>query len=190
MALRLAGFCPHKGPNGENYLGSLRHRKRNRRLWRRPLAQAKPLTMSTSCPSGYCIIAVCSIARSSCPTRAESDMTATRFRKPSHVVSANSGAPRLGGLREATIRQPRTGARLSRPLYPSRRVASRAEEYRRRAQQCLEMARAFGDRDPRVTLAHMAQAWLRWAHNCQDAKKVRPAVQQQQQIQPKDGDRE
>jgi len=36
-------------------------------------------------------------------------------------------------------------------------VASRAEEYRRRAQRCLEMARAFGDRDARVTLAHMAQ---------------------------------
>ena len=69
-------------------------------------------------------------------------------------------------------------------------VASRAEEYRRRAQRCLEMARAFGDRDARVTLAHMAQAWLRLADNCQDAKKVRPAMQQQQQMQPKDGDGE
>ena len=27
MALRLAGYCPHNGPNGENYLGSLHHRK-------------------------------------------------------------------------------------------------------------------------------------------------------------------
>jgi hypothetical protein len=52
------------------------------------------------------------------------------------------------------------------------------------------MARAFGDRDARITLAHMAQAWLRLADSCQNAKKVRPAVQQQQQIQPKDGDRE
>jgi len=42
-------------------------------------------------------------------------------------------------------------------------VASRAEEYRRRAQRCLKMARAFGDPDARVTLAHMAQAWLRLA---------------------------
>jgi len=52
------------------------------------------------------------------------------------------------------------------------------------------MARAFGDRDARVTLAHMAQTWLRLADNFQDAKKVRPAVQQQQQMQPKDGERE
>ena len=65
-------------------------------------------------------------------------------------------------------------------------MASRADEYRRRAQQCLEMARRFGDRDARVTLSHMAQVWLRLADNCQDAKKVRPAMQQQQQIQPKD----
>jgi hypothetical protein len=59
-------------------------------------------------------------------------------------------------------------------------------EYRRRAQQCLEMARTFGDQRGRVTLAHRAQAWLRVANNCKDAKKVRPAMQQQQQIQPKD----
>ena len=41
-----------------------------------------------------------------------------------------------------------------------------------------------------LNLAHMAQAWLRLADNCQDAKKVRPAVQQQQQIQPKSVDQE
>jgi hypothetical protein len=45
---------------------------------------------------------------------------------------------------------------------------------------------ALGYNGARVTLAHMAQAWLRVADNCQDAKKVRPATQQQQQIQPKD----
>ena len=61
-----------------------------------------------------------------------------------------------------------------------------AEEYRRRAQQCLEMARTFGDRDARGSLCYMAEVWLRLADNCQDAKKVRPAMQQQQQIQPKD----
>ena len=69
-------------------------------------------------------------------------------------------------------------------------AVSRADEYRRRAQQCLEMARTFGDHGARMTLARMAQAWLRVADNCQDAKKVRPVMQQQQQIQPKDGDRE
>ena len=68
-------------------------------------------------------------------------------------------------------------------------VASRAVEYRRRAQQCLEMARMFGDRNARVILSHMAQAWLRLADNCQDARKVRPAMRQQQQIQPKDDDK-
>ena len=48
------------------------------------------------------------------------------------------------------------------------------------------MARTFGDHGARVTLAHMAQVWLRVADNYRDAKKVRPAMQQQQQIQPKD----
>ena len=48
------------------------------------------------------------------------------------------------------------------------------------------MVRTFGDHGARMTLAHMAQAWLRVADDCQDAKKVRPAMQQQQQIQPKD----
>jgi len=41
-------------------------------------------------------------------------------------------------------------------------VASKAEEYRRRAQQCLEMARTFGDNGARATLAHMAQAGCGW----------------------------
>jgi hypothetical protein len=48
------------------------------------------------------------------------------------------------------------------------------------------MARTFGDRDARGSLCYMAEVWLRLADNCQDAKKVRPAMQQQQQIQPKD----
>ena len=49
----------------------------------------------------------------------------------------------------------------------------------RRAQQCLEMARTFGDQAARVTLAHMAEVWLKVADRDQDAKKVRPAMQQQ-----------
>jgi len=32
----------------------------------------------------------------------------------------------------------------------------------------------------------MAQVWLRSADSCQDARNVRPALQQQQHIQPKD----
>jgi hypothetical protein len=42
-------------------------------------------------------------------------------------------------------------------------VVSRADEYRRRAQQCLETAATFRDRDARLALSHMAQAWLRLA---------------------------
>ena len=48
------------------------------------------------------------------------------------------------------------------------------------------VARRVSASRARATLSHMAQAWLRAADNCQDAKKVRPAMQQQQQIQPKD----
>ena len=61
---------------------------------------------------------------------------------------------------------------------------SRTDEYRRRAQQCLEMAGTFSDRQARATLSHMAQVWLRLADNYE----ARPVVQQQQQIQPKDQD--
>jgi hypothetical protein len=74
-------------------------------------------------------------------------------------------------------------------------VATKSEEYRRRAQVCLEMARAFGDRNARVSLAHMAEAWTRLADKLDADQTIgalkgggehRPAVQQQQQIQPKD----
>jgi len=49
------------------------------------------------------------------------------------------------------------------------------------------MARAFGDRDARVSLAYMAQAWLRLADM---AARGQPVAQQQQQIQPKADDKE
>jgi hypothetical protein len=65
-------------------------------------------------------------------------------------------------------------------------VASTADEYRRRAQQCLEMAGTFRDSDARATLSHMAQVWLRLADHSA-AEKVQPSAQQQQQIQPKQG---
>jgi hypothetical protein len=55
-------------------------------------------------------------------------------------------------------------------------VASRADEYRHRAQQCLEMAGTFRDREARAALSHMAEVWLRPADNSQDAKGVRPVV--------------
>jgi hypothetical protein len=69
-------------------------------------------------------------------------------------------------------------------------VASRADEYRRRAQQCLEMAAAFSDRHARLALSHMAEAWLRLAERNDFIAPVttecaQPVVQQQQQMQPK-----
>ena len=76
---------------------------------------------------------------------------------------------------------------------------SRTDEYRRRAQQCLEMAGTFRDREARAILSHMAQVWQRLADNC-DANEIvgrskaaehpRPIVQQQQQFQPKKKDEE
>ena len=78
-------------------------------------------------------------------------------------------------------------------------MANRADEYRRRAQQCLGMVAAFRDGEARASLSYMAQVWLRLADNYQDANKVigapdeavevRPAVQQQQQVQPKNEDK-
>jgi len=60
------------------------------------------------------------------------------------------------------------------------------------------MAGTFRDRESRVTLAHMAQVWLRLADGYGDAnerlrrsiaaEEGQPVVQQQQQIQPKKGD--
>jgi hypothetical protein len=59
------------------------------------------------------------------------------------------------------------------------------------------MVAAFRDREARVSLSYMAQVWLRLADNYRDANKgapntareVRPAVQQQQQVQPKNEDK-
>ena len=50
------------------------------------------------------------------------------------------------------------------------------------------MAGTFREREARVSLSYMAEVRLRLADNCQDAKGT--AVQQQQQIQPKDDDKE
>jgi hypothetical protein len=60
------------------------------------------------------------------------------------------------------------------------------------------MARTFRDRESRVTLAHMAQVWLRVAEHYEAAEmagrakvaaeEARPVVQQQQQVQPKKED--
>jgi hypothetical protein len=58
------------------------------------------------------------------------------------------------------------------------------------------MAGTFRDRESRVTLAHMAQVWLRLADDYGEAnerlrrsiaaEESQPVAQQQQQIQPKE----
>jgi hypothetical protein len=68
-------------------------------------------------------------------------------------------------------------------------VAGKPDEYRRRAQHCLELAAAFRDRDARVTLSYMAEAWLRLAErddfiSSVASEQAQPVVQQQQQVQP------
>ena len=62
-------------------------------------------------------------------------------------------------------------------------MASRADEYRRRAHQCLEMAGGFRDREARSALSHMAEVWLRLAddfrlHGRQaiEVRKTQPAA--------------
>jgi hypothetical protein len=76
----------------------------------------------------------------------------------------------------------------------ARVVASRADEYRRRAQRCLEMADAFSDEVSRAALSHMAEPCLRLAKRNDFIAPVttggaQPIIQQQQQIQPKQGQR-
>ena len=69
---------------------------------------------------------------------------------------------------------------------------TRAEEYRRYARHCLEIAPTFQDEEARATLVGLAQAWLTLAESYDSSipsaatKQAQPVVQQQQQIQPKD----
>ena len=49
-------------------------------------------------------------------------------------------------------------------------MAGRADEYRRRAQECLETAPTFRNYQSRNILLQMAQVWLRVADNYEDAE--------------------
>ena len=71
-------------------------------------------------------------------------------------------------------------------------VESRADDYWGRAEQCLEMATTFHNHQARDILLHMAHVWLRLAEDNHEmvarskaAEEAQPAVQQQEQIQPK-----
>src|SRR5262245_66312058 len=51
-------------------------------------------------------------------------------------------------------------------------VTSKAEEYRRYARQCLEIAPTFQDEKRRATLLGQAQTWLRLAHLAQANRQI------------------
>jgi hypothetical protein len=55
---------------------------------------------------------------------------------------------------------------------------SRAEEYRRLAQECIDTARTIANEDARDALLQMAQVWQRLAEQ-------KETTAQQQQVQPK-----
>jgi hypothetical protein len=73
---------------------------------------------------------------------------------------------------------------------------TRAEEYRRRAQECFDLARKISLERDRAVVLHMAQSWLRLAEQQETQEEIMPppadqpqAAQQQQQTQPKDEDK-
>jgi hypothetical protein len=72
---------------------------------------------------------------------------------------------------------------------------TRAEEYRRRAQECLDLARKISLERDRAVVLDIAQSWLRLAEQQETEEEItpprtveqpQPAAQQQQQVQPKD----
>ena len=75
---------------------------------------------------------------------------------------------------------------------------ARMEEYRRKAQECLELARKISLERERAIVLEIAQSWLRLAEQQETQEEIppppavgqpQPAAQQQQQVQPKDGDK-
>jgi hypothetical protein len=68
---------------------------------------------------------------------------------------------------------------------------ARAEEYRRRAQECQELAPKISLESERAVVLDMAQTWLRLAEQQETLGEIiQPPVteqaQQEQQVQPKD----
>jgi hypothetical protein len=51
-------------------------------------------------------------------------------------------------------------------------VTSRAEEYKRYARQCVEIASTFQDEEARATVIGQARAWLRLAHLAQANRQI------------------
>jgi hypothetical protein len=71
---------------------------------------------------------------------------------------------------------------------------TRAEEYRRLAEECLAAVRMVSTEEARAALIERAELWFRLAKEQDDESAVegsesQPAAQQQQQVQPKDDDK-
>ena len=72
---------------------------------------------------------------------------------------------------------------------------NRADQYRQRAQECLDLARALSFGAKRQVLTDMAQTWLELAEEQEAAippipsGSDQPIMQQQQQAQPKNDDK-
>ena len=75
---------------------------------------------------------------------------------------------------------------------------SASTRYRRLARECLEVAHTFPAGERRTVLLQMAQDWQRLADEYADTsapllrpiESEQPTMQQQQQIQPKDDDKQ
>jgi hypothetical protein len=63
---------------------------------------------------------------------------------------------------------------------------SPAARYRRLARECIAMANTIATEQTRAALVEMAQVWARLA----ESHDAQPAMQQQQQIQPKNDKKE
>jgi hypothetical protein len=72
---------------------------------------------------------------------------------------------------------------------------AKTEEYRRRAQECFDVARLISLERDRTVMLDIAQSWLRLAEREDKQEKITPppivdqpqaVAQQQQQTQPKD----
>jgi hypothetical protein len=71
---------------------------------------------------------------------------------------------------------------------------ARAEEYRRRAQECFDLAHKISLERDRAVILDIAQSWLRLAEQQERQEKIiQPPVteqpRQQQQTEPKDEDK-
>jgi hypothetical protein len=69
-------------------------------------------------------------------------------------------------------------------------MASKAEQYRQHAQQCLDAAQRIQNAEERATMLEIAQTWMRLAEKEQDASSSAAPAQQQQQAPPKDDKKE